>query len=143
MQAPQRVQPAPNPSVQAQPGANGQWVYTQQYGWLWMPYGDQYVSTPQPTTGATVYPYEYVYYPSYGWTWISAPWVWGFGPRIHFSIGRPHYYPWYHRPHFVGRGIIRGPGRVFHPGIRGGFRGHIGGSRFGGHLRGGHFGHRR
>jgi hypothetical protein len=146
IQAPQRVQRAPNPpGVQPQPppqAVTGQWVFTQQYGWLWMPYGDQYVSTPQATAGVTVYPYAYVYYPAYGWTWLSAPWVWGGGPSIHFSVG-PRYYHWYHRPHFVGRGIIRGPVRGYHPGFRGGIRGHIGPSRFGGHLRGGHFGHRR
>src|SRR5262245_83795 len=41
-------QPPPQQRVQvqpvqpAQPSASGQWVYTQQYGWVWMPYGDQY-----------------------------------------------------------------------------------------------------
>src|SRR5262245_53321183 len=49
----------PNPP----PQPAGQWVYTQQYGWLWMPYGTQY--TYEGST--TVQPYSYVYYPSYGW----------------------------------------------------------------------------
>src|SRR5882672_1790514 len=35
----QQVQPAP----QAQVAPGGQWVHTQQYGWVWMPYGNQYV----------------------------------------------------------------------------------------------------
>ena len=38
--------------------ANGQWVYTDQYGWVFMPYGDQY------TAEGTVqddYPYAYLY----------------------------------------------------------------------------------
>src|ERR1700737_4895159 len=29
-----------------QPGPSGQWVYTDQYGWVWMPYGAQYVYEP-------------------------------------------------------------------------------------------------
>jgi hypothetical protein len=144
--------------VQAAPAPSGQWVHTQQYGWVWMPYGDQYVYTPE----ASGYPYEYVYAPSYGWTWLAAPWVWGWGPRIYFSVGRPYYFGWYRHPHFVGRGVIRpgltvrgfhGPARfrgsvrapVFRgPTFRGGFgiRGHIGG-RIGGRIGGGHFGHGR
>src|SRR5689334_13672626 len=32
------------PPPQAQAGVpQGQWVYTQQYGWVWMTYGDTYV----------------------------------------------------------------------------------------------------
>jgi hypothetical protein len=131
--------------VQAQPSATGQWVYTQQYGWIWMPYGDQYAYTPQDT-GGTVYPSEYVYYPAYGWTWISAPWIWGWGPRVYFSVG-PRFYGWFHHP-FVRRPLFgRGVGvRGFRGGapLHGGFRGHISGSGghfsgSGGHFSGGHF----
>ena len=144
----QRAQPAP---VQAAQGGTGQWVYTQQYGWTWMPYGDQYVYTPEASVGG--YPYEYVYTPSWGWSWLAGPWVWGYGPGIYFSIGRPWYFGWYHHPHFVGRGAI---GRGFvHGGFRGGFRGpafrggfrggvgHVGGGFRGGvgHVGGGFRGH--
>jgi hypothetical protein len=132
---PVQVQPGrpAQPAQPAPPASSGQWVYTQQYGWLWMPYGDQYVSSAE---GA--YPYEYVYRPTYGWTWLTAPWVWGWGPRIYFSIGGPRHYAWFHNhwyPHrgFAGHGVIRGP--AFH----GGFRGHGSSGHFGG--RGGH-GHR-
>ena len=74
---PQQVPPppevqAPPPAAQAQAQADGQWVYTQQYGWVWMPYGAQYTYEPSQ---AGVYPSEYVYYPSYGWTWLTAPGV--------------------------------------------------------------------
>ncbi len=39
----QAQQSAPEAAPQAaqQAPATGQWVYTQQYGWVWMPYGDQ------------------------------------------------------------------------------------------------------
>jgi hypothetical protein len=37
----------------------GQWVYTQQYGWVWMPYGDAYSYVPPDGQGQ---PYEYVVY---------------------------------------------------------------------------------
>jgi hypothetical protein len=139
--------------VQAQPvapSATGQWVYTQQYGWVYMPYGDQYVYTP---SGGNVYPSEYVYTPSYGWSWLVAPWVWGWGPSVYFSFG-PRYYGWYHHPHFIGRGFV-GRGAVVHGfrGFRGNvgighfggrvgvghFGGHVGGGHFGGHVGGGHF----
>src|SRR4029079_230546 len=78
--APPQQQPPQTYSVQApaQPGApaQGQWVYTSQYGWVWMPYGAQYTYEP---SYAGAYPSSYVYYPAYGWTWVAAPWVWGFG----------------------------------------------------------------
>ena len=34
----------------------GQWIYTQQYGWIWMPYGDAYAYVPPAGYGA---PYAY------------------------------------------------------------------------------------
>ena len=43
-------------------------VYTSEYGWIWMPYGDQYA---YEGTANDAYPYSYVYYPSYGWTWLA------------------------------------------------------------------------
>src|SRR5512137_1597510 len=71
----------PAPAVQGAPeadgnGVSGQWVYTSQYGWVWMPHGDAYVNVP--ATGDA--PNMYVYYPSVGWAWVVAPWVWGWGP---------------------------------------------------------------
>lgn len=122
-QPPPTSQPAPVQT--AQPSRNGQWVHTQQYGWIWIPYGDQYVYTPQDTSGSA-YPAEYVYYPSYGWTWVAAPWVWNWGPSVYFSIGRPWYFGWWHHPHFIGRGIIRhGFVRGFRAPVYGGYRGAI------------------
>jgi hypothetical protein len=82
-------------SVEAQPvgpqqAESGQWVYTGQYGWVWMPYdsADTYV----PTNGAP--PEMYVYYPSAGWVWIAAPWVWGLGPRPYFVFSTARYVWW-------------------------------------------------
>ena len=138
---PPRIERArPAPAQPAPPVASGQWVQTQQYGWVWMPYGDQYVYTPE---GSGTAPYEYVYTPAYGWSWLVAPWVWGWGPQIRFSVGRPWYFGWYRHPHFVGRGYIR-PGvtvRGFRGPVRGGFgfRGHVG---IGGHIGIGHHGRR-
>src|SRR5712692_3853764 len=79
MQAPQATVPQSGQQV-----STGQWVYTYQYGWLWMPYGAQYSYEPS-TVGA--YPYAYVYYPIYGWTWLTSPWVWGLGPLPYFGRG--------------------------------------------------------
>jgi hypothetical protein len=98
--APPTAQPAPPPTdlppppQQAQPApqeSTGQWVHTDQYGWLWMPYGDNYVYAPADGSG---YPYAYVYEPALGWTWLVAPWIWGWGPRPFFGIYGPGRFHW-------------------------------------------------
>lgn len=75
-----------------QPQATGQWVYTDQYGWVWMPYGAAYSRAPTDGTGN---PYMYVYYPTVGWTWVVAPWLWGWGPVPHFGVYGGWHYRWY------------------------------------------------
>ena len=93
---PPAVLPKP-PSEQPQgtsrqkPAEDGQWVYTEQYGWVWMPYGDKY--THLPPDGSP--PNMYVYYPDAGWCWVVAPWLWGWGPMPYFGLFGPHYYGWY------------------------------------------------
>jgi hypothetical protein len=108
---PPQVQPPPQ--AQPAPGAPaGQWVDTQQYGRIWMPYSDAYTYIPPGGTGE---PCAYVYYPSYGWTWVVAPWIWGWGPWPVFSLG-PVYYGWY------GHGWWRTPYRWHYaPGYAGGY----------------------
>jgi hypothetical protein len=137
---PPTTQPAPPPRIpppiqaRAAP-ATGQWVYTQQYGWIWMPYGDQYVQAPAAAQASTdASPMEYVYAPVYGWTWVNAPWIWGWGPELYFGVGGAGHFGWYHPRAIVGHGA--GPRVV---GRLGG--GHFGGGHFGGgHFGGGHFG---
>jgi hypothetical protein len=94
------------PRVEAQaPAATpppGQWVYTQQYGWVWMPYADRYTYVPADGYGQ---PYMYLYYPAYGWAWVAAPWVWGYGPWPYFSLGLAWNFGWY------SHGWWRHPGR--------------------------------
>ncbi|HME92105.1 MAG TPA: hypothetical protein VKE49_11825, partial [Myxococcaceae bacterium] len=113
---------APAPEQQAQqPG--GQWVYTDQYGWVWMPYGQQYTYSPPPEVA---YPYSYVYYPVYGWVWLYSPWVWGWGPRPYFGFYGPSHFVWYHGP-----GFYRAPGPYFAyrgwgPHVHGFYRGGFG-----------------
>jgi hypothetical protein len=92
--------PAPQPQAATPPG---QWVYTQQYGWLWMPYADAYTQVPVNGYGE---PYAYVYYPAYStWTWVAAPWVWGYGPWPVFGVWGPARFGWY------GHGWWRSPAR--------------------------------
>jgi hypothetical protein len=115
--------PAETPAApQAQPAAPvppGQWVYTQQYGWIWMPYADAYTHVPADGWGA---PYAYVYYPAYSaWTWVAAPWVWGYGPWPVFGAFGPARFAWY--GHGWWRSPARwryAPARAWYPG--GGFR---------------------
>jgi hypothetical protein len=90
--------PVPPPSEQPPPGAHpnaappGGWVYTQQYGWVWMPYGDAYWYVPPNGYGQ---PYQYIYYPTGGWVWVAAPWIWGIGPWPWFGVVRPARFGWY------------------------------------------------
>jgi len=84
-QAPEQAAPAAVPP--------GQWVYTQQYGWIWMPYADSYTSVPGGDSGS---PYAYVYYPAYScWTWVAAPWVWGWGPWPFFGVAGAVRFGWW------------------------------------------------
>ena len=112
------IEVPPGGQVQAaeeQQAPTGQWVYTEQYGWVWIPYGDVYTDVPAAGYGA---PYEYVYYPAYGWTWVVAPWVWGIGPWPSFGVYGPSVFGWY------GHGWWRSPGRWHYRGpapLRGGF----------------------
>jgi hypothetical protein len=126
------VQTAP-PTQTAAPQPGGQWVYTTEYGWVWVPEG----STASPVGDE---PYVYLYTPVHGWTWYVSPW--GVGP---FYAG-----PWLHRPwawHYAPRvwsghawfapRVYTGPRAYggFHGGYQGGFHG-------GGYHGGFHGGHR-
>jgi hypothetical protein len=86
------VYPA-TPVYQVAAPATGQWVYTQQYGWLWMPYDARYTSVTGPNVA-----FEYVFQPAYGWRWISAPWVLGIGVAPRWGHLGPRHYAWYGRP---------------------------------------------
>ncbi len=109
------------------PATDGQWVYTQQYGWVWMPYGARYVS--EGSTGDES-PYAYVYEPSIGWCWLAAPWVWGWGAYPYFGARGPGRFGWYTGLMHAGYGW---------GGYRGGGLGHAGfARRFSGGNRGGY-----
>lgn len=109
--------PAPAPSAAPQPqpvaGPAGQWVYTNQYGWIWIPYAQEYTYIPGDLQ---VFPDQYVYYPAYGWRWVVAPWVYGYGPAPYWGTLGPRSFVWYSRPWFRvggywGWGAYRGWGR--------------------------------
>jgi hypothetical protein len=84
--------PEPAASWAEQSAPPGQWVYTQQYGWVWMPYADAYTYLPPDESGE---PYMYVYGPAFGWSWVVAPWVWGGGPWPYFGIHGAWHFGWY------------------------------------------------
>ncbi len=98
---PARTPPPPRQEAQAE-ATTGQWVYTQQYGWVWMPYADRYLYLPPDGP-----PYAYLYYPAYGWTWVAAPWIFGWGPWPYFGFHGAFYYGWY------GHGWWRQPWRWY------------------------------
>lgn len=94
------------------PLPDGRWVFTQQYGWVWMPYGQPYTYVIDDAALA----YQYAYYPAYGWTWLVAPWILGFGVAPYWGPLGPGHFAWYAHPWFrVGTGHLRpswgrGPG---------------------------------
>jgi len=105
--------PLPTAPPQAErvnvPPMGGQWVYTAQYGWLWMPFAPQFVHVPMG--GAP--PQMFVYYPFFGWQWAVAPWVWGLGPQPYWGVHGVVRFPWWGRgfgrwygfgPRYVGWG---------------------------------------
>jgi hypothetical protein len=98
------TQPAPAPAVPPPAAAPqpagvpaGQWVETQQYGWLWIPYGQQYTYVP---ADPQVFPDQYVYYPAYGWRWVISPWVYGYGPQPYWGVRGVRVFAWYAHPWF-------------------------------------------
>jgi len=116
MELHQQTAPAATP-VQAPPMPAGQWTYTQQYGWLWMPYDQRYTQVIDNAATA----YEYVYYPAFGWSWVLAPWVLGFGVPPYWGVLGPVHFAWYAHPWFrVGTAHLRpswGPGFAAHGGF--------------------------
>jgi hypothetical protein len=91
------------PAPVAPPAADGQWVYTIQYGWVWMPYGANYTYAP----GGNV-AYTYAYYPRFGWRWLSAPWVVNVGPSPFWGRLGPSHYAWYRSPAYRGHVAVGG-----------------------------------
>jgi len=68
---PQAVAPSTTPPsswVYSYP--TGQWVYTSDRGWVWVPAG-------ATTTVVEGVPYAFLYTPIFGWTWYVSPWGWG------------------------------------------------------------------
>ncbi len=61
----------------------GQWVWTERYGWVWVPAE----ASPLEVQGE---PYVYLYTPAYGWTWFDSPWGW-YGPDGGWGWARPWY----------------------------------------------------
>ncbi|TMA92114.1 MAG: hypothetical protein E6J65_16670 [Deltaproteobacteria bacterium] len=105
--APPTAQPIEPPQVTANAApapsnVPGEWVYTAQYGWVWMPYDQQYTHVID-TSGVA---YMFVFYQPFGWRWVLAPWVFGLGPRPHFVHG-PGHFAWYAHPWFRGHPLVR------------------------------------
>ena len=114
---PEELPPAPEGDLVVEQPATGQWVFTAEYGWVFMPYGSEYVSAPADP-GVT--PYQYVYYPTSGWNWLAAPWVHGWGPEPYFGPRGHSHFTWYrpahHRRGHPHRGQVYRRGA--HPGNR-------------------------
>jgi len=105
---PQPLEPPVATTTQPQALPDGQWVYTAQYGWLWMPYGSQYVQV-QPDASLA---YMFAFYPAFGWRWVVAPWVLGLGVAPFWGTPGPRHFAWYGHPYvhavpYRGRGWAR------------------------------------
>jgi hypothetical protein len=88
------VAPAQPATPPPPPRADGEWVYTAQYGYVWMPYGRNYTFVNGSVASM------YVYYPAFGWRWVAAPWVLGIGPAPYWRYGYPVRFAWYAHPWF-------------------------------------------
>jgi hypothetical protein len=95
--APPAVSSAPAQPVPPPPRTDGEWVYTAQYGYVWMPYGQSYTYVYGDHASM------YVFYPHYGWRWVAAPWVLGVGPLPRWGVYGPRRFAWYAHPWFRGR----------------------------------------
>ncbi len=84
----QDAPPAPPPS------SGGQWIFTDDYGWVWAPYGDQYLTYAAGDASSDLCTYEYLYYPTTGWTWLAAPWVEGLGVAPYFGRKGSRHFSW-------------------------------------------------
>ena len=82
---------APTPEVPA-----GQWVFTQQYGWVYAPYAQAYTYVPADSSTAQMF----VWRVGIGWGWLLSPWVFSMGPRPYWGVYGPRYYAWHARPWF-------------------------------------------
>jgi hypothetical protein len=130
-QTPAEAQPQPVQSV-----PQGRWVWTEEYGWIWVPAG----ATTHPVGGE---PYVYIYTPLYGWTWYASPWGWG---PYYYGVWAHRPWAWRYAPHvWYGRGWVAPRFHAYYGarlgGHWGGYRGY-GGFRGGG-VRGGFHGGRR
>lgn len=96
----------------------GQWVFTSQYGWVFLPYGSSYTSVLPDARLAWTYGYG----PTLGWSWLSAPWIFGLGVTPYWGPLGPRGFGWYGPyfraplvfrpwPHFRSHGWYRGGGR--------------------------------
>lgn len=109
MPAPAYAPQAPAVTVTAAPAATGQWVFTDQYGWLWMPYGASYTYVARGDAA-----YTFAFYPHFGWRWVAAPWVVGYGPTPCWGRLGPSRFAWYDRPAFRGYAHAGWYGRPAH-----------------------------
>jgi len=83
--------PGPGHAPAAPSYGTGQWIYTQRYGWVFMPRSAAY--SPLPPNGYGQ-PYTYVYHPQHGWTRVEAPWAWGVAPWPRFGVFGPPWFGW-------------------------------------------------
>jgi hypothetical protein len=108
-------EPAPPVETQEAPSPDGQWVYTNQYGWVFMPYAQSYTYVP-----ATGYPFAFAYGPHWGWRWLSAPWVIGVGPAPYWGPRGAVMFAWRAHPWFPRRAVVHvAPAHHFVGGGRG------------------------
>jgi hypothetical protein len=125
---------APAPVAAAPVSSEGQWSYTSQYGWVWLPYAQPYTYV----AGDGGIAYQYAWYPSWGWRWLEAPWVLGWGPRPYWGYGGYNHFAWYSHPWYHA-GVYRGGyGYGYRGGYAAGYHGGYSAGYHGGYSNGYH-----
>ena len=82
---------------------SGQWVFTQEYGWLWLAHDQRYAhvaANPARRFGYSEVAYEYAFHPASGWRWVVAPWILRFGAVPYWGALGPEGFAWYAHPRF-------------------------------------------
>ena len=90
-------------AASAVPMPSGQWVFTQEYGWLWTAYEQMYAQVVENTArrfGYSAVAYQCAYHPAFGWRWVVAPWILRFGAVPYWGALGPERFTWYVHPWF-------------------------------------------
>jgi hypothetical protein len=103
-----QAQASPHPAaVRRGAAAGGSWVYTLEYGRIWVPYANEHTYGGM---AAAASPYWYSYRPLYERLWLAEPWLWSLDVQPDFGPLGPSGLEWYRGPYLAADGGSGYPG---------------------------------